>query len=272
MTPPKISIITVNLNNNKGLKRTIESVLIQENNNIEQIIIDGGSIDGSISTIEKFEIEFQKKGISLKWYSEKDDGIYDAMNKGINIATGTYCYFLNSGDFFLTQEATKKFEELNSNAEFIYFNIMTNLRQITYPPRLTFLFFFRWTICHQAIFIRRSIFKEHGGFDTKYKLAADWVHLVENIALRNATYEHINKTITFFQEDGISSMQASQIRIKKERALYLNSTIPSIIQNDYLNYISTLEEIQFYQSSKLIQFVKKLQESKLYKTFRKVPS
>lgn len=272
MTPPKISIITINLNNNNGLKRTIESVLIQENNNLEQIIIDGGSTDGSISTIKKYEIQFRKKGIPLRWYSEKDNGIYYAMNKGINIATGTYCYFLNSGDFFLTQEATKKFEELNSNTDFIYFNIRTNLRQITYPPKLTFLFFFRWTICHQAIFIRRSIFKEHGGFDTNYKLTADWVHLIENIGLRNATYEHINKTITFFQEDGISSMQTSQTQIKKERAVYLNSIIPSIIQSDYLNYIATLEEIQFYQSSRLIQLVKKFQESKLYRSLRKVPT
>src|SRR5690554_603900 len=102
MEKHNLSIITVNLNNQKGLQSTIESVISQTYQNFEHIIIDGGSVDNSIEVIKEFESIFKLKRKQLKWVSERDKGIYNAMNKGIKIANGDYLIFMNSGDTFFS--------------------------------------------------------------------------------------------------------------------------------------------------------------------------
>ena len=94
MKLPKLSIITVNLNNKAGLQKTIESVFSQTFTDYEYLVIDGGSEDGSKELIKKYENKF------VYWVSEKDKGIFNAMNKGILKASGEYLLFLNSGDYF----------------------------------------------------------------------------------------------------------------------------------------------------------------------------
>ena len=94
----KISIVTVNYNGGKTLKRTIESILNQTHNDIEYIIVDGKSTDNSVDIIKSYEENFNKKGYEYRWISEKDTGIYNAMNKGIKLATGEIIGILNSDD------------------------------------------------------------------------------------------------------------------------------------------------------------------------------
>ena len=104
MSNPILSIITINRNNAEGLRKTIESVLSQDvsdKTQVEYIIIDGASTDESVEVIKSFENNQSNKLQITKWISEPDTGIYNAMNKGIKMATGEYCLFLNSGDYII---------------------------------------------------------------------------------------------------------------------------------------------------------------------------
>lgn len=114
----KITIITVVYNDKKGLERTIQSVLSQTYDSIEYIIIDGGSTDGSVDVIKKYEDQIDK------WVSEPDDGIYDAMNKGIKMATGEWLNFMNAGDLFVNESIVEKVFSLNisDGVDFLYSN------------------------------------------------------------------------------------------------------------------------------------------------------
>ena len=115
---PFFSIITINLNNSTGLEKTIQSVTTQLFSDFEFIIIDGGSTDNSIDVIKKYESEI------TSWVSEKDNGIYDAQNKGIAKANGTYCLFLNSGDYLFSKDALKKVFDSNLTEDIVYGNII----------------------------------------------------------------------------------------------------------------------------------------------------
>ena len=110
----KLSIITINYNNAEGLRKTLASVEAQTYRHIEHIIIDGGSTDGSVDVIREYEKQNSLLsgragvGLTIKWVSEPDNGIYNAMNKGIRMATGEYCQFLNSGDTLAAPDVTEK--------------------------------------------------------------------------------------------------------------------------------------------------------------------
>ena len=93
-----LSIITINYNNAQGLEKTIRSVLNQTNTQFEHVIVDGASIDNAVEIIRQYEIDATARGIKVVWLSEKDKGIYNAMNKGIKMASGEYIQILNSGD------------------------------------------------------------------------------------------------------------------------------------------------------------------------------
>jgi glycosyltransferase involved in cell wall biosynthesis len=116
----KISVITVNLNNRFGLEQTIKSVIAQNLDTLEHIVIDGKSTDGSLDVLKAYS------NVKTFWLSEKDTGIYNAMNKGINIATGDYVLFLNSGDTFSGDTIIKQAITLINNEDLIYGNIIYN--------------------------------------------------------------------------------------------------------------------------------------------------
>ena len=173
----KISIITVCLNSEKTIKTTLESVANQSFKSIEHIIIDGKSTDKTISIVKKYS--HIKKIIS-----EPDKGIYDAMNKGIKIANGDIICFLNSDDFYANDEvlsrATNIFNSSSSvdacYADLVYTDrwiISKNIRYWKSRNFLPGLFSKGWCPPHTTFFARRSIYKQFGGFDLKYKIAAD---------------------------------------------------------------------------------------------------
>ena len=106
----KLSIITINYNNSEGLRKTLASVASQTYANIEHIIVDGASTDGSVDVIKEYEnqLNITHSTIHLLWSSEPDNGIYNAMNRGIRKATGEYCQFLNSGDMLAAPDVTER--------------------------------------------------------------------------------------------------------------------------------------------------------------------
>jgi glycosyltransferase involved in cell wall biosynthesis len=173
MQQPLISLITVVYNGETLLADTLQSAVNQTYKNIELVIVDGGSKDNTVAEARKFSSHI---GTLI---SEKDNGIYDAMNKGIKAAKGEWVYFLNAGDSFYDNNVlTDLFSGDLSGIDLIYGKVQTvneptGIDYITGEPVRFKDFFGKYPICHQATFTRKSCFESIGYYDTRYKLAAD---------------------------------------------------------------------------------------------------
>lgn len=202
----RISIITVNFNNLLGLQKTMQSVLCQKYANIEYIIIDGGSTDGS----KEFIMNHQDK-LSY-WCSEKDGGIYEGMNKGISKATGEYVLFLNSGDYFYSpQVLSKVFKNHPDNDLLIgrqcYYN-QKGKKSTAWSIQAKDInerFFWSNTLPHQSTFIKSTLLKKIGGYNLNYRICADWVFWYEAIVEHKCTYSCIKNKISYMENWGVSS-------------------------------------------------------------------
>ena len=227
----KISIITVNYNNKIGLSKTLDSVLKQEFKEFEYLIIDGGSTDGSAALLQ------EKSNQITYWVSEKDSGIYNAMNKGIAKATGDYLIFLNSGDCLHNIEviarcyqALKVFPE----ADILYGDtlVVNDSRVLVdwvnhYPKTLDLLYFQGETINHQASLIKAYLFDEFGCYPESYRMASDfWLYLKSS--LNNKKFVHIGFTMVDYDLGGISSK--SYAAYTKERTDIWKNVVPAYIR------------------------------------------
>lgn len=208
-----ISIITIVLNDKTGLEKTIKSVINQSYENKEIIIIDGGSTDGSVDVIKKYENKIDY------WISEKDKGIYDAMNKGIKVASGTWINFMNAGDFFINSSVLDNinFEKYNRKA-LIYGNKIQNNKVI----KPFDLFILKSGIImgnHQSMFFNKTILKEDLNYDLNYPIYADY-ELVNKVYLKEYPIKYIDKNIVDYESGGISNIVSSQKRKDKYKILY----------------------------------------------------
>ena len=196
---PLISIITVVYNGEKYLEQTIKSVINQNYQNFEYIIIDGGSTDRTLDIIEKYENKINY------WISEKDDGIYYAMNKGIKVATGEFIAFINADDWYAKdaiQQVIKAYNK-NQNIDFFYGNlnfIKGNGKIVLWKGDRGFK---GLEIPHPTCFIRSSFLKQ-APFDTHFKIAAD-TELTLRLFHSNVKSFYIDKVIANFRDGGISS-------------------------------------------------------------------
>ncbi|MGN6395305.1 MAG: glycosyltransferase family 2 protein [Mucilaginibacter sp.] len=174
---PTLSVITVVYNNVKDIERTIKSTINQTYNNIEYIVIDGKSTDGTLQIIERY------KDHIAQLVSEKDEGIYDAMNKGLKLATGDYVIFMNSGDEFFESTTVEKVFDTAPDADIYYgeTEMVNDARQSLgrrrhkIPEKFTWRSFkYGMSISHQAIYIRRTLTEL---YDRRYQLSADidWI-------------------------------------------------------------------------------------------------
>ena len=208
-TEPFVSVITVVFNGEKTLQKTIDSVKSQSYKNIEYIIVDGGSTDGTLEILEN-----NTETISL-WISEKDAGIYDAMNKGISIAKGELIGIINADDFYhswTVEEVVKRY--LETNGEILHGNadyLLNDEVLFTFQPalNLTIRSFTEMPLIHASTFITRRIYEETGLYDTSYKIAADW-DLVLRAFLKKKKFVYIPKTLASFSVGGISTVQAEK--------------------------------------------------------------
>jgi glycosyltransferase involved in cell wall biosynthesis len=259
----KLSIITVNLNNAAGLRKTIESVVNQTFTDYEYIIIDGGSTDGSVEIIKEYADKI------TYWVSEPDKGIYNAMNKGIKVAKGEYCLFLNSGDWLLLNSTLFSFFSKFENYDILYGNVMKNYGLEVFPHKLTLSFFYLDTICHQAAIIRTKLFKEIGFYNENLKIAADWEFFIKAIFINNFSYKYIDVNISNYEGNGLSSTVDSRKIMFEEKKNTFRKYFPNFFDDYELFYINH-QELMYYRNSKLIQVVKKIQFSKFYKRIRNV--
>ncbi|MGQ1891295.1 glycosyltransferase family 2 protein [Thermophagus sp. OGC60D27] len=200
----KLSIITVNLNDAAGLRKTIDSVATQTFTNYEHLIIDGGSTDGSVDVIKEYEKQYNGIENGLFWVSEPDKGIYDAMNKGILQSNGEYIYFLNTGDILFPDAFSAIFSKQKEKIPFIYGNVKRIPSNMIYDGEFDLKKLFKKNICHQAIFYHRTLFKQLGLFNTQYKTRADYAFNIQVFSKGFKTL-YLPVTIANYNDSGISS-------------------------------------------------------------------
>ena len=219
-----LSIITVNLDDKSGLSRTVESVKSQNFQDFEFIIIDGGSKDGSLEVIKENETLIDY------WVSEKDSGIYNAMNKGIKRATGKYILFLNSGDYLIDENAFD-YDFSNEGYDILFGHHTTTtvdgtVRINTYEDRNIDLgFFVVSTLPHCSTFIKKSLFDLLGYYDVSYKICADWVFFFRAVIFERASIIRLERPIGVFELGGISTDKSNIEIVKSERERFLNSVL-----------------------------------------------
>ncbi len=215
---PKISIITINYNNADGLKKTIESVVSQSFSDFEYIVIDGASTDNSLDIIKKYASKI------TRWVSEKDNGIYNAQNKGISFAKGEYCLFLNSGDFLYDNKVLEKVFSKNYTEDIIYGDMIVDYGsgKTVYgkqPNKITFEFLIHTTLWHPVSFIKRKLFDKYGKYNEEYKIISDYEFFVRTILLENVTTRHIRLAISIFNTAGIGSSPEHEATHQLERKM-----------------------------------------------------
>lgn len=224
----KLSVITINYNNRDGLRKTVESVVNQTWRNFEYIVIDGGSIDGSTEVINEYT------GYIDYWVSESDRGIYHAMNKGIDIANGDYCIFMNSGDYFYDSEVLTHIVPHLNNYDVICGN--TSLSNGSYKKAVdtvSLLYFYEKTLNHQSTFIKTENLKKYH-YDESLNFVADWKFWLQSLILDNGTYKSINVLVANYDVEGYSALNRE--RCNKEREQVLNEMFSPKILIDYLQF------------------------------------
>jgi glycosyltransferase involved in cell wall biosynthesis len=246
MSRPKVSIITVSFNEEEDIAKTCDSVAGQVYKNYEWLVIDGGSTDKTVETLHKY-----KKNISTL-VSERDNGIYDGMNKGIKLSKGEYLLFLNAGDCFANKNVLKDiFEGKIYKSDIIYGDCLTtqkdgSILNWVQPDNITMPFLCSFTgINHQSAFIKQELFEKYGGYDTSYKSAADsekWCCFLKN----GCIYEKVNTTIALVKGyDGMSSDKSNAPIIERERSRIIteyceNNTDSNNIQRKFYSRLPAI--------------------------------
>jgi glycosyltransferase involved in cell wall biosynthesis len=210
------TIITINFNNLQGLQNTFKSVFNQIFENFQFIVIDGGSNDGSLALIEQ-----SSEKISY-WISESDNGVYHAMNKGLAKATGEYCIFLNSGDYFNDEFVLENvYNILDHESDLIYGLIQWENSGEFWNPRkdiLDFEMVYNSLIPHQAAFFRTQTIKKMGGYIENFLVVSDWSLILKIIHEKHKT-QKIEIVVSICEEQGISAKHEKLA--KKERKIFL---------------------------------------------------
>lgn len=230
----KISIITAVYNNKETIRDAIDSILSQTYKNIEYIIIDGASSDGTIEIIKSYGDKI------TKFVSESDNGIYDAMNKGIALATGDVVGILNSDDFYIDEHVIQKvvniFQEKKVDSIFadLVFVKPDNLEKtIRYYDSSKFKpskFAYGWMPAHPTFFVKRNIYEKYGLFKTDYKIAADYELLVRFLEKYKISYYYLQLPIIKMRIGGVSTsgiksnyiLNKEIIRACKENDIHTN--------------------------------------------------
>ncbi|RZK26095.1 MAG: glycosyltransferase [Flavobacterium sp.] len=248
------SIITVNYNNATGLQKTMQSVFGQSFTDFEFIVIDGGSEDGS-----KLLLETNSSTITY-WVSEKDTGIYNAMNKGIKASKGDYLFFLNSGDTLHDAFVLKNAAPYLKQSELIYGNLLiaepARKWVKKYNEKLSLEYFTRDTLPHQGSFIHRALFERFGLYDETLKIVADWKFFLEAICKYNVRALYIDQVISSYDYTGISSRPEFYALQAHEKRTVLAKLFP--LQIDSIYELHALRERkQYFDSFEKDLFVQK---------------
>ncbi len=205
----KVSIITVVYNNKYYIEECINSVLGQTYKNLEFIVIDGGSTDGTIEIVNKYENKLSK------FISEPDNGIYDAMNKGIRLSSGNIIGILNSDDFYVDNDVistvvaefnTKKVDSVYGDLVYVKEDDTNKIVRYYNSSHCTpDKFAYGWMPAHPTFFVKRTCYEEYGFFKTNYKIASDFELLCRFLGKHRISYSYIPKVLIKMRVGGLST-------------------------------------------------------------------
>ena len=270
-----LSIITINYNNAQGLEKTLKSVLSQTCTEFEHVIVDGASTDNAVEIVQQYEKDATARGIKVAWVAEKDKGIYNAMNKGIKMASGEYIQILNSGDCLAADTVVNDMLAALQEKEYpeiLYGNMLKTVDWKTYQrdncganseyaPN-SFLYFYNGTLNHDCAYIKRSLFEQFGYYNENMKICSDWEWYVRAIVLGNIQPVYVNIDVTIFDMNGVSeSAGKNKHIIKQERSEYLASAFPKAVINDYNKYAFVLlqyQRLKKYHLWSLVRFMERV--------------
>lgn len=244
-----LTIITINRNNAAGLEKTMQSVASQTCKEFEYVVVDGASTDGSVEVIKGIAEAF---GDRIKWVSEPDKGIYNAMNKGIGMATGDYVQILNSGDSLVSDDVVERMYkalELNGWPNILYGNMLKDmpegyiLKDRCFAGHdITFLGFYTGTLNHSPAYIRRSLFYRYGLYDENLKVVSDWKWYLQSIIFGEERPVYTDIDITLFDMNGVSETNLG-LR-DKEKSDELQKLINPSILADYQAWALSIDQMK----------------------------
>ena len=244
-----ISIITINRNNAAGLEKTMKSVFSQTWSNFEYVIVDGASTDTSVGIIQRFAGLF---GDRLRWVSEQDNGIYNAMNKGLKMATGQYVEFLNSGDELASDKVVENvMSVLNKNSfpTILYGNLIKTYKDKDgFRDRgfagqdISFLMFYKGTLNHPSAFIQKDLFKRYGDYDESLKIVSDWKWFLQAIVFGDERPFYADIDVVSFDMNGIS--ESNKLLGEQERRSVLEQLVPKSILVDYEKWFLPITQMR----------------------------
>ena len=241
------SVVTICRNEENNIEKTLKSILNQNSMNYEYVIIDGDSTDGTKKIIENYLEQFNKKDIKVTFISEKDSGIYDAMNKSLNYISGRWTIFINGGDEFIDDEILVKVENvIFDEIDVLYGDVVLfdnghykylpagEINEITYKN----------PICHQSVFTRTEILKEYR-FDTNYRIVSDY-DLFLRLYLNKKNFKKENFPISIFDFTGFSLV--NMVKCQKEMVISqkkqgIKSKYPSFVKILYSFFIENARKI-----------------------------
>ena len=273
----KLSIVTINYNNAEGLRKTLASVASQTYASIQHVIVDGSSSDASKDIIIDYAEHTKNPNHEIIWGSEKDKGIYNAMNKGIRMATGEYIQILNSGDILAADDVTERMmaalEDYSEQSE--RSTGETELQQSDLPTILygnmikvdaqgkvvgksgyteySLRQFYSSTLNHDCAYIRKDLFEEYGLYDEQLKIVSDWKWYLQAIGLGRVKPKYVDIDVTIFDDGGISETNLA-LR-NAERRKVLEEVLPPAVLWDYDTHAFEMEQMKRLRRWKLYPLV-----------------
>ena len=266
-----LSIITINLNNKTGLERTIQSVTGQTYSDFEYILIDGASTDGSVDIIKKYAEKI------TYWVSEKDNGIYNAMNKGILKANGEYCLFINSGDVFIKTTILDEMLIYINGEDILYgngfFEAKSNtLDKLECPVKLTLSFFTIYCLLHPCTLIKKSLFDKYGLYNESNKIVSDGEFFIKAIILNNVKTKLIPLEIAIAEDNGVSRNIEYKTILEDEREKLFSNFFPGYV----LDFMSDYKDLKLenmklaYENNKLFSEISTYKRNILFRAILKI--
>lgn len=252
----KVSIITATYNSEKTLRDTLESVLKQTYTNYEHIIVDGLSKDSTMKIIQEYESKYQGK---IRYISEKDTGLYDAMNKGIKMATGDIIGILNSDDIYADKHVLetivskiqdKKCDGIYANLIFMDEETMSKPQRIWKSPKGDINK--GWHPAHPTLYLKREVYDKRGLFNTKYRICADYDFMLRILKDKQIKLEYIDEYIVYMRAGGTSTagIKGYTKNLKESHKVLVENKIKHPYLVDMFRITKTIKEMILSKFSK----------------------